>query len=60
MKNTEKIEWFSVVDESGNEFARAPRQQCHDGKSKLLHPETYPESSSESPISGRYAETSPF
>ena len=38
MKNTEKIEWFPVVDESGNEIARAPRHQCHDGKSKLLHP----------------------
>lgn len=32
------IEWFPVVDEEGNTIGEAPRQVCHDGKSKLLHP----------------------
>jgi isopentenyldiphosphate isomerase len=31
-------EWFPVVDENGNEIARAPRSVCHDGRSRLLHP----------------------
>lgn len=31
-------EIFPVVDEDGNEISTAPREVCHDGKSKLLHP----------------------
>lgn len=31
-------EIFPVVDEEGNEIAKATRTICHDGKSMLLHP----------------------
>ncbi|HOO98048.1 MAG TPA: NUDIX domain-containing protein [Bacteroidales bacterium] len=32
------MEIFPVVDENGIEIFSAPRNICHDGKSKLLHP----------------------
>jgi isopentenyldiphosphate isomerase len=38
MKNSDPIEWFPIVDENGNTIGEAPRNICHDGKSKLLHP----------------------
>ncbi len=38
MKNSEPDELFPIVDEDGNEIARAFRSLCHDGRSKLLHP----------------------
>lgn len=38
MNKSDTEEWFPVVDEEGNEIARAPRSVCHDGKSRLLHP----------------------
>ena len=38
MNNPNSEEWFPVVDDDGNEFFRAPRSVCHDGKSMLLHP----------------------
>lgn len=38
MLNSLLIEIFPIVDESGKEISRAPRELCHDGKSMLLHP----------------------
>jgi isopentenyldiphosphate isomerase len=38
MNNTDKEEWFPIVDEEGNEISTAPRSVCHNGKSMLLHP----------------------
>lgn len=35
MANTEML---PVVDDAGNEKGLAPRNVCHDGRSKLLHP----------------------
>ncbi len=34
----ENTEMFPVVDDAGNETGLAPRNVCHDGRSKLLHP----------------------
>lgn len=33
----ENVEWFPLVDETGNTIGKATRQQCHNG-SKPLHP----------------------
>jgi len=38
MRHPDPEEFFPIVDEDGNEIARAPRNVCHDGKSRLLHP----------------------
>ncbi|MCX6254434.1 MAG: NUDIX domain-containing protein [Bacteroidia bacterium] len=38
MKNSQPQEWFPIVDENGNTIGEAPRNICHDGKSRLLHP----------------------
>lgn len=35
---TTKEEWFPVVDENGRMISKALRSECHNGKSKLLHP----------------------
>ncbi len=31
------IEYFPIIDEEGNVTGRATRQECHNGKEKLLH-----------------------
>jgi isopentenyldiphosphate isomerase len=38
MKSPDPIELFPVVDENGNTIGEAPRNICHDGISRLLHP----------------------
>ena len=38
MKKIISEELFPVVDEEGNTIGTAPRSECHNGKSKLLHP----------------------
>ena len=38
MKIYNPTEWFPIVDEQGNTIGEAPRNVCHDGKSRLLHP----------------------
>jgi isopentenyldiphosphate isomerase len=37
-KPIQNEEWFPVVTEEGITIDKAPRNVCHDGKSKLLHP----------------------
>lgn len=38
MKDFPSDELFPVVDENGLEISTAPRSECHNGKSMLLHP----------------------
>lgn len=38
MQYSSPDEWFPVVDEEGNAISLALRSECHNGKSKLLHP----------------------
>lgn len=38
MQYSSPDEWFPVVDEEGHTISLALRSECHNGKSKLLHP----------------------
>jgi isopentenyldiphosphate isomerase len=38
MKTPDSEELFPVVDDDGNTIGEAPRNVCHDGISRLLHP----------------------
>jgi isopentenyldiphosphate isomerase len=38
MYSSPSDEIFPIVDEDGNTIGKAPRSECHNGKSMLLHP----------------------